>query len=604
MKSYFKFFSIALAGLMLGACSNEDIVDDNGGAQWNNEGTGYVNLSIKLPTTPTTRGVNDNFNDGDASEYAVKDATLILFSGTSESEATIAGAYSLNLNFTLDGTSTDAITTTANITQKINSISGSDNIYALVVLNNQGLLTVDNASLKVNGTALTGNLDALNTAVNKAIGTNYSWHGSDKGFLMSNAVLTTEVGGASTPAGTLANVQTLAPIDASKIYSTEAEASANPASIIYVERAEAKVTVNTTLTNNSGNVTDATNYAYTVEGWTLDRTNKSSKLVRTVDGYDAWAKLASSGVTTNPYRFVGSASVGKNITGTGAKDLYRVYWGDDYNYTATAADALVALANNAVPGTVNDLGTNGYCFENTTNLATMNESNCTRVIVKVKFNNGTDFYTIDGDVKTLYTAEDAQKEIAARIVNDLGFSTWLQANLKAGVTFESDKDLAVTFPSGDNLKAGDIKDGITVALTDAGAAKIKDDATGMPTLKDVALAHITELNYYAGGISYYPVYIAHFGDDLTPWDKGENDGEDEPTGPAAGNAYYGSDANYLGRWGVLRNNWYQINVTAIKSLGEPTVGTVTGETIDKKESYISVTVNTLPWAVRTQNVEL
>ena len=61
---------------------------------------------------------------------------------------------------------------------------------------------------------------------------------------------------------------------------------------------------------------------------------------------------------------------------------------------------------------------------------------------------------------------------------------------------------------------------------------------------------------------------------------------------------------YLGRYGVLRNNWYEINVQSIKSLGDPNVTEVTPEPVDKKESYISVDINVLSWAKRSQNVDL
>ena len=144
-----KILALAFAALALGACSNEDVVDSQSGAQWNAEGQGYINLAINLPTQPTSRA-NDKFDDGTPEEYDVKDATLILFAGD-----VVNSAYSLNLNFSPEGTSTDNITTTAKITQQINKISSND-IEALVVLNNNGMFTVENADLKVNGASMKG----------------------------------------------------------------------------------------------------------------------------------------------------------------------------------------------------------------------------------------------------------------------------------------------------------------------------------------------------------------------------------------------------------------------------------------------------------------
>lgn len=135
-------FSAVLAGLMLGSCSSSD--DLNGGnTPANQDGNGYVSLSLNLPTRSgsMSRAANDQFDDGLADEYAVKDGTLILFEGTDEANATFAGAYTLkNLSMNLVGTSTDNITTTTKITQKINSLlaDGTKNFYAIVVLNNNG----------------------------------------------------------------------------------------------------------------------------------------------------------------------------------------------------------------------------------------------------------------------------------------------------------------------------------------------------------------------------------------------------------------------------------------------------------------------------------
>lgn len=135
-----KLFSFALAALMLGACSSEDGIDNGGQPQWNDKGKGYINLAIQLPTQPGTRA-NDNFDDGTPAEYEVKDATLILFvKGTSDNEFKVNSAYKMDLNFSPEGTTTDNITTTAKITQEINSVSGD--IKALVVLNNNGLLSI------------------------------------------------------------------------------------------------------------------------------------------------------------------------------------------------------------------------------------------------------------------------------------------------------------------------------------------------------------------------------------------------------------------------------------------------------------------------------
>lgn len=581
MKKY-KFFALAFAALTLGACSSDDVVDEQRGPEWNAEGQGYINLAINLPSQPASRA-NDEYDDGTPEEYDVKDATLILFSN-----GVVNSAYSMNLNFAGSNPADDNITTTARITQQINSMTGT--IEALVVLNNNGVFTVgEKGALTVGGATAVGmSLDKLNKAISDNIGTNRNWH--NNGFLMSNAVLATAPGGAKASTG---SAKTLVPIDATKIYKTEAEASNNPAANIYVERAEAKVTV----TNNlSATTTDGSNMAYTIDGWCLDNTNNTSKLVRTVSGFDTWKGYASNAVTApaDLYRFVGETSVGTNVAGN--ETYYRVYWGDDYNYSATGAGALTTVGGQTVAdgSLIKDIDGNTpqYCFENTTNLETMLENNCTRVVVKASFNGGNPFYTVDGDRATVWTAANAAAEAASRIVADLDFQTWARTNVQNGQDLLS-TDLVVTLSN----KAGDARVE-AVTLTKEGQAKLNADAD-FATANAVALGNENiDLKYYANGEAYYSVWVSHFGKDGTPWNG------DETQTPAAGNIYPGGDQNYLGRWGMLRNNWYEVNLTGIRSLGEPTVSEATGDTIDKLESFISAQINVLSWTKRTQEADL
>lgn len=573
------FFALALAaGLMMG-CSDDNSLVEGPSTGSSTTGKGYISLAINLPTQPSARA-NDKYDDGTPEEYDVKDATLILFA-----DDTINSAYSLTLNFSPEGT-TDNITTTAKITQQINKISSTD-IEALVVLNNNGMFTVENADLKVNGASMKGkSLGGLNDAVNAQIGNN-TWTGN--GFLMSNAVLATAQGGATDPAA--ATTVTLVPIDAKKIYSTATEANLKPAANIYVERAVSKVT----LIASDGTTTDGTPFAYTIDGWTLDNTNNSSKLVRTADNFNTWKSYFSNAATlTDKYRFVGSVLVGQNIAGT--ENYYRVYWGEDYNYDTALANSFTTVGGQTVADDALNTNVDGtvarYCFENTSNLTNMLEKNMTRVIVKATFNGGKDCYVVDNDKNKLWTLEQVQQEVAARLIKEPTFNVWAQQNLKDNTTKLTESDFTVTL----SASAGDCT--VTdITLTEAGQAKFKKDVSLQDNVETLANGEIT-ISKYANGESYYSVWVNHFGQDGTPWDTNETNA------PEAGNIYPGGENNYLGRWGMLRNNWYEINVKSIKGIGDPTVAEVTGETIDKKDSYIAVQINILSWAKRTQNANL
>ena len=586
-----KIFSIALAALMLGACSNDEVVQDGGsGPVWNSDGKGYVSFSIQLPTQPNTRAWDDgsHFDDGTPDEYNVENATLILFAGDEGSEV-VNSAYELNLKFSPKGSATDQITTTAKITQEINKIDATS-IKALVVLNHNYLFNLSNNMINLRGgnaTAKGMTLKELNDAM-VSLADDFSWHKA--GLLMSNAVMADKQGGTVDPSGAKI-VGPLVTIDKAKIHSTRADA--DPAATIYVERAEAKVTV------NSGNINETTvsKMPFEIVGWVLDNTSKKNYLTRQTIGFDNWKKYTSEllGAGVYDYRMVGNNAI--------ADGLYRLYWAVDPNYanisstlsteystvggaTATIADGDMLKADGVAAG---------YCFENTTDLTHMTEQNLTRVIVKAKFNGGNPFYIIDGNAENTssFMNEDAvKKEVMARMFTNPDFAKWAKANVATGNTLESDKDFDVTLSD----EAAGVRTVKSIALNAAGTAKMKAGAAAMPSDAVTTANELISLSYYADGMAYYPVYIAHFGQGQTPWSESDYDDA----------TIYGadSDARYLGRYGVVRNNWYDISVTSIKALGSPNVTVVTNEPVDKKESYISVKINVLSWAKRTQSVDL
>lgn len=584
----FNLIPLALTTLMLGACSSEDGLNLGNGSSVAQGEKGYISFSLNLPTVKSTANrANDDFDDGAATEYNVKDATLLLFSGANEGEATFAGAYPLSLTGgTSDG---DNITTTYQITQAVTKPTGNnDKVYAMVVINGKAshVLTGDaNTSWSIKGQELTAS-----TKYKDLAGATYNLSNTDVAniastadggcFLMTNAPLYTKAGGVSNPTG--GSVQTLTEINPNNIFTTEEEAKANPAANVYVERAVAKVTVtgNTTGTEAGGNIAN-----YEIKGWTLDVTNQSSYLVRNVDGADWWS-LKADGV--NDYRFVGAAAV--------ADGLYRTYWGIDPNYSTEGTFTTQA---GTTPTNLKTVGANDYCLENTFNLTQMKDDQTTRVIVAAALDldgNGTadDFYVLDNDKSnTTLTFEGITNTVKAAYLANGTVVNLLKENLNSGASI-GEEDLDVTFDQ--KATTGGYVTVTEITIKDASASKFKTGAIpeGLQAanndaiIADVNAAH--KIAFYKGGVSYYPVMIKHFGDDLTPWNNGE--------------VYGSNNADFLGRYGVLRNNWYSINVTGIKSIGDPEVPKVYGTPDDPSESWISVTINILSWAKRSQSVDL
>ncbi len=584
----FNLITLALTTLMLGACSSEDGLNLGGGNSVAQGEKGYISFSLNLPTVKSTANrANDDFDDGAATEYNVEDATLLLFSGANEGEATFAGAYDLSTKMTGGTSDGDNITTTYKIAQEVTKPVGA-NVYAMVVINGKtsNVLTESGGTWSIKGQPLT----ASTTKYKDLAGAAYNLSNTDVAniasttgdgcFLMTNAPLYTQAGGVSNPTG--GSVQTLTEINTNNIFTTEAEAKANPAANVYVERAVAKVTVtgNTTGTQAGGNIAN-----YVIKGWTLDVTNQSSYLVRNVNSADWWT-LKADGV--NDYRFVGAAAV--------ADGLYRTYWGIDPNYSAGGTFTTLA---GTTPTSLKAVGANDYCLENTFNLTQMKDDQTTRVIVAAALDldgNGTadDFYVLDNDKSnTTLTFDGITNTVKAAYLANGTVVNLLKENLNSGASI-GEEDLDVTFDQ--KATTGGYVTVSEITIKDASASKFKTGA--IPTelqaanndaiIADVNAAH--KIAYYKGGVAYYPVMIKHFGDDLTPWNNGE--------------VYGSNNADFLGRYGVLRNNWYSINVTGIKSIGDPEVPKVYGTPDDPSESWISVTINILSWAKRSQSVDL
>ena len=587
-------FSAVLAGLMLGSCSSSD--DLNGGnTSANQEGNGYVSLSLNLPTRSgsMSRAENDNFDDGLVDEYAVKNGTLLLFEGADEANATFAGAYKLkNLSMNLVGTTNDNITTTTKITQKINNGLSTDtkSFYAIVVLNDNGTLTVydTNATLKVNGVDFPSTKkisDLQNLELTKSASDFHSI-----GFLMMNAPLSDVVGGTNAP--TSATVSVASKIDKDHIYATEALAKANSSASIYVERALAKVDV--TSSKATGKLEDDATVSYTVKGWVLDNTNKKTYYLRNTSNSSDWLSLKTTSSTpTKPYRFIGDNPMESDV------QLYRTYWAKDPNYDvkpSTLSDHFNTIGNTApTSSSLKNLGEHDYCLENTFSVPQQNQDVTTRVIIAAQLkDDGKTFYVVNDNESQLLDEVNMKKAVKSAFLNNTDVQAWINTGLKDGKKIdEGDLDVTVASTAGNNAP--------TVSVNATGDAKYTSGAAPTVTTDITNIMKAIKVATYENGISYYPVRIKHFGDELTPWKKGETP---EPTVSLGAYPSTKQAENYLGRYGVLRNNWYNIDVTGIKKLGSPVVPEVTGDTDDELAAYISVKINVLSWAKRKQSAIL
>lgn len=595
---------------MLGSCSSSD--DLNGGGTgnpgFNKDGNGFMSISVNLPTRSgsTTRAENDKYEDGLLPEYEVKNGILALFDATgktSEGEYTLLAAYKLDLTDSELDTDKDNITSTHSVVTQIKSTTASK-VYALVLLNDNSILTASDGKLLEGGTT-----DLTGKTYNDILGRTTENAMTGTGFFMANAPVSATPGNTSEPDG---KYTTLSEVDLSKIKETRNEAINDPAVSVFVERGVAKVSLNSIA---SGNTSDD-NLEYTFDGWVLDNTTKSSYIVRNM-GNEAgtYLKYSSEKFGTTPNsRFVGDTKLG--ATSKQPEDnLYRTYWCVDPTYDKTFTEATHKDYFNTVTSAadVTSWLTSGkyvYCHENTFDVAHMDYSNTTRALVKVTFNGGHKFYTNNGANAILDTDDKRDDAVMSYVlgsdINIVDLKKYLSDNTTGTVTWEN-KDFDLSWePTPDKdgiLKVKDIK------LSAAGVAKLNSGSsapafTGWDAIKD-QLNTNRVIRQYDNGASYYEVRIKHFaGDgasDLAPWNTWET------VKPSASLAYPGNaEQNYLGRYGLVRNNWYDIDVTAIKKIGSPVVPDITTDTTpdDNIDAYISAKINVLSWAKRTQSTIL
>lgn len=578
------FFGLAVLAAMTASCSsNNELVNGGNGSGENESGASYASFSINLPTRSGTRAADDpTFNPGSDYEYKVNDATLLIFKKgepTKEGETPKEGDYTFVESAELGSMAPwqkpnpdeTGVTTHAKITAKLEHVDKNGNFFALVLLNNG---TGTNTKVAV-PTKEGMKFSDWNAAANAKDIANYT-----NGFYMANAPLFNNNN----------NVTTLVAIDKDKIYPTEEQAAKSAATDIYVERGLAKVTLKT-----GKAATGKTDDNYTVTGvtyqgdqvkisnWALDVTNKNTFPIHNVDGLsddytNIWSNTdtpaGSNGATTQ--RFVDNKD-------TKAK---RVYWGKDPNYDNKEADktALNAEFNYVKNEDVTvELSKPLYCLENTFNLANMMQGQTTRVVFKATYKPAslpegeTTFYKI-GKNTAIWSEADLKQEIKAAVASVVsGAAGKITVDLKA-------KGNNITEAGTHYITA----DNITV--TDVEAETIEKAITAINTQLGLKKAEKVGISTYAGGDSYYIARIKHFGDDLTNWESG---------------TYDEKNLEYLGRYGVLRNNWYELTVQSVSGPGYPSVPEVKPNTPDDEDDkYINVSVKILDWAKRSQNVDL
>ena len=605
-----KYLAMLLAAGMFAACSDnlEDTGAGNAGGTTPSTTDGYVKVSINTPTTSGTMTRATSLDDGTDNEYEVKNGILVFFkttattgTGTPEATAEFVKAYDVTLNYAGEGGSNNEVTTRHTVIGEAPMAGEKEHVYALAILNKGNLFRV-NKNADENGGALqvyqnsawADVFDSSNKTVTafqkKALTVSASDITSDaNGFLMLNAPLAT----ATTGITDLTKVQTLVPVT---VYDDEEAAQNGDVADIYVERVVAKITLkgftyaDNKYTAEVAKKDDNSPFKgdkVQLEGWTLSVTNKTTKAVRDISGLADWVGTTYS--SDGQVRFLSTTKIDN-------QELYRIHWGIDCNYKSddTYTDAFNILSETNKDRWTWEVNTNDkdapnnesnpvYCLENTMDYNQMNQNQTTTLFIKTTYyadpsnpDNAQDFFMYGTQEKT-YLTDDFLTNVKEVLSLDPSPTISLNSEAKGGTyTYVGSGEEA---PTGKK----DVKALFT--LTGGSSATLTDEQA-----KEL-ISQLGEIKYYEDGATYYnSVLIRHFDDTYTDvkWD---------PATPTY-------TQKHLGRYGVLRNNWYEITVTGISGPGNPEIEEPDPDPDDETEGYIQARINVLSWTKRTQEVEL
>ena len=555
-------FGMAVMATALVACSSNDDLASNG-HEGNQTGEAYASFRINLPTTSGTRVAGDpTFDGGDAKEYEVKNGTILIFDNAGKF---VTSAKLGTMNPWTD-VKVDGVTTAAIATVKLSDdVTVGGDYQALVLLNDDAEAPTPKVTLPTKGTPYaTWSADASNVNAEK--------YASTDGIFMANAP---KYNGATSEPTTLVKVN--------NICASREEAQAKAATTVYVERGLAKVTMQNYKTGGY-EIADGTTYAgdkVVITDWKLDVTNKSTYPVHQTGGLlTAWDQIWGEG------RFFDNTS----------SSFKRVYWGEDPNYSGKALQNLTAckdafnmIKNSEVEG---QAGTDHpqYCLENTFDLANMMQGQTTRVVFKAVYTpkalvgkTEKTFYKI-GNNTAIWTKADLEQQIKTVALTVMGITDATEQD-KYGVDLS--KGSNISGKAGQHLIAAE---NITFNKgTGSTTSKVSPDVVDKINAK-LGLTATTGISTYLNGEAYYIDRIKHF-NELTHW--------------TAGTPYNGDNKAFLGRYGVLRNNWYDLSVNSISGLGYPEVPEVKPTVPDdENDQYINVEVKILDWAKRSQSIDL
>ena len=390
---------------------------------------------------------------------------------------------------------------------------------------------------------------ALTTSVTDVIGT------AEDNFMMINAgdatthkALIDVTGNIKTVGGAIADAT-----------AAKAAAAASPAAI-NVERVVAKVSLQE---KTGGAEVTAPGATCTFGDWALNVTNKDmfpfSEIVTPI------GSMIANYRKDNNYA-AGSFNVSK------------------FNYLALDA------TTGALPADFTTMGVDKYCLENTMDATEQKMAQTTSAVVSAVYTPagytadkswfrllGTSYETL-ADLKAVYAAAAAAGSPSPLQTQQKNLCNEFYVRIAAMATAQGATWNASDFSSLDIDEMDDIVNG--------GEASKPAVIPANPPTVPAATVQDLGVEYFQKGTCYYSILIRH---------------DDAVTGTME-----------LGKYGVVRNNWYTLTINTVKQPGtpwipdptNPIVPTDPGDDNDEAESFLAVGITVNPWITWSQGVDL
>ena len=566
----FKLFPLACAALMMSACGSDDPI--HGGSTGVNDPQYLAVNIVNVGTTPTRA---TDYENGTTAESEIKKVRFYFFNGDGSPYliknpgiAGVDGGGSVNyLEATPgDDTTTSGSSNVEKITQTVLVINGEQNAAPAAIVAVVNPETVDDATLKNDGTMRLSELRY--SAVSNNFYKKDASTGAVSDFVMSNSVYVNagEDVCASLVAGHVA---------------TSADAAKKKPVELYVERVVAKVTAN--VDNTAFELGDGSNWDNTKYG--------TKTAVGKIGDNDVYAVIEGWGLASEN----GKAEVEKKVDKTWAdgtlginpwttSDYHRCFWEKSVAFDpGIGGNQPVNHKYSDLKAKMNDVL---YTLPNTPDrkVTNLKDNDLTKLAVAatLKYKDA-DGNWHDADIcryngVQFLGVDNLKKQVA------LTFSQYYTSTDATTYTQLSASDIDFKDPDGTMQQ---YRVTPTLAADPAGVTKkyyTKTTSGTTPTFTEVqkstvlAAIEASKAEIRKDGKAYYYVPIKHLG-----------------------------NTNEVAEYGIVRNHFYKITLSGIKGFGTPVYNpdqVVKPVVPTYDDTYLAARVQVLQWRVVNQNASL